>query len=110
VRFQDRLNFHAPLDPEKAKGKFSMSDFPSDAGDGALFKNREKSKPSQPDYFGKAEIEGRKYRISAWIKESKKDPGQKYMSLSFRLADDRAGDRPQQPERGGPDFDSQIPF
>jgi hypothetical protein len=77
VRFQDRLNFHAPLDPEKPKGEFPMSDFPSDAGDGALFKNREKSKPSQPDYFGKAEIEGRKYRISAWIKESKKEPGQK---------------------------------
>jgi hypothetical protein len=89
----------------------TMTEFPKDAGDGALFKNREKSKPSQPDYFGKAEIEGRKYRISAWIKESKKEPGQKYMSLLFRPADDRDDDRrQQQPERGGPDWDSQIPF
>jgi hypothetical protein len=90
-----------------------MSEFPQDAGDGALFKNREKSKPSQPDYWGKATIDGRNYRVSAWIKESKKSQGQKYMSLSFRL-DGQADDalrRDWQKPSGGPYFgDDQVPF
>jgi hypothetical protein len=88
-----------------------MSDFPQDAGDGALFKNREKSKPSQPDYFGKAEIEGRSYRVSAWVKDSKKNPGQKYMSLSFRL-DEQQRPTAEQRAAAGPTFrdDEQIPF
>ena len=87
-----------------------MTDRPEDAGDGALFKNREKSKPSQPDYFGKAEIEGRSYLVSAWIKDSKKNPGQKYMSLSFRLDEQRAERDDQAKREAQRPLDDAIPF
>jgi hypothetical protein len=83
------------------------NDFPQDVGEGALFKNRDKTKPSQPDYFGKAEVKGVRLRVSAWLKESKKNPGQKYMSLSFRLEDTQPGQ--QQRDRPQP-ADSDLPF
>jgi hypothetical protein len=60
-----------------------MSDRPEDAGVGALFKNDEKNKPSQPDYRGEAAIRGRKFWVAAWIKTSEKT-GRKFMSLAFR--------------------------
>ena len=56
-----------------------------DAGNGALFKNDKQEKPSHPDYRGDCTIHGRKYWMSAWIKEGTKG---KYMSLAFRPAED----------------------
>ena len=54
-------------------------------------------------------MSGAKYYISAWVNEG--DDGKKYFKLSFTPADERAGDRRQQPERGGPDFGrDRIPF
>jgi hypothetical protein len=97
-----------PLGPEAFKeGSFPMTDHPKDAGTGMLDKNRDKQKPSQPDYFGRCEIDGRRYRISAWIKDSSKHPGQKYMSLSFRP------DEQQQPEPSPErewSRESEVPF
>ena len=62
-----------------------MTDRPEAAGNGALFKNDKKEKPSHPDYKGEALIEGRKFWVSAWIRTSDR-AGQKYMSLAFREA------------------------
>jgi hypothetical protein len=62
-----------------------MNDRPADAGTGALFKNDKKEKPSHPDYRGDCTINGRKFWMSAWIKEGQKG---KYMSLAFRPADE----------------------
>ena len=47
-------------------------------GQGSLFKNN-KTKDTQPDYTGEIKIEGKVYRLSAWIKEGKNG---KFMSLS----------------------------
>lgn len=56
---------------------------------GALFKNDKKVRDNQPDYTGKAVIDGTEYRLSAWIKEAKS--GRKYMSLAFTPADQAGG-------------------
>ena len=48
---------------------------------GALFKNDNKTKETQPDYKGNAIINGEPKQISAWINTSAK--GLKYMSLTF---------------------------
>lgn len=51
---------------------------------GALFKNDRKTNANQPDYKGSAQIDGRDYWLSAWIKQGKQ---QKFMSLAFTLKD-----------------------
>ena len=71
-----------------------MSDRPEDQGNGALFKNDKKEKPSHPDYKGDATIKGRKFWVSAWIRTSEKS-GQKYMSLAFREAEQQAAAKPK---------------
>jgi hypothetical protein len=62
-----------------------MNDRPSDAGTGALFRNDRKEKPSHPDYRGDCTIRGKKFWMSAWIKEGAKG---KFMSLPFREAEE----------------------
>lgn len=48
---------------------------------GALFKNKDKKTPNQPDYKGNVTIEGKKYLASGWIKQA---PGKDdYISLSL---------------------------
>ena len=49
---------------------------------GALFKNDNKTKETQPDYQGSAIINGEPKHISAWVNTSAK--GLKYMSLTFQ--------------------------
>jgi hypothetical protein len=72
-----------------------MTDTPEDAGHGALFKNDKKEKPSHPDYRGDCTVKGRKFWLSAWIKEGQKG---KYMSLTFRQAEDTEG-KPSKPTK-----------
>lgn len=66
---------------------------------GILFKNDRKEEKSHPDYTGEARIDGKVYRMSAWIKEGKKG---KFMSFSFRRKTDDSAAK-------GADEDS-IPF
>ena len=54
---------------------------------GVLFKNDRKENATQPDYTGTAQVNGTKYRLSAWIKEAK--TGRKYLSLALSPQDDR---------------------
>ena len=49
---------------------------------GAIFKNNNKTKDTQPDYRGKVNVEGKELEISLWLKESKQ--GVKYFSASFQ--------------------------
>jgi hypothetical protein len=108
VSFQDRFNFHAPLDHIKSQGPLPMSDRPEDAGRGFISRDKEKTKPSQPDFKGSAEINGTRFWVSGWTAENDKG---KYLKLSFRQAEQRTEDRQQaKPAQGGPDWDSQIPF
>jgi len=48
---------------------------------GALFKNNQKEKDTQPDMSGVLNVEGTEYRVAAWSNESKK--GAKYLSLKL---------------------------
>jgi hypothetical protein len=98
------------LDPTiaTAEGSFPMA-YDNDMS-GALFKNDRKEKPSHADYRGDVTIDGRKYWLNGWIKETKE--GKKYLSLSVKPVEQRTDDR-RQPQRpaGGPSFaDSDIPF
>jgi len=54
---------------------------------GALFKNENKTKETQPDYKGSAIINRELKQISAWINTSAK--GLKYMSLTFEEPRDK---------------------
>lgn len=110
LRHQRSLSFHQPpgLGPEASReGSFPMSDYPQDAGKGALFKNDKKEKPSHPDYRGDITIDGAKYRLAGWIKEGKNG---KYLSLVARPFEEKPAAAPRQ-SAGGPSFaDSDIPF
>ncbi len=48
---------------------------------GYLYPNKNKNKPTQPDYTGKVLVEGKELRISAW--ENQTPEGNKYLSLAF---------------------------
>lgn len=54
---------------------------------GTLFLNDRKIAEKQPDYTGKAVIQGKTVQISAWVKTAKN--GNKYLSLSFQFQDDK---------------------
>jgi len=49
---------------------------------GALFKNDKGDNPARPDYRGRSTIEGKTYRVSAWIRTARAT-GAKYMSLAY---------------------------
>lgn len=48
---------------------------------GSLFKNDKKEKDSQPDYKGKANIDGVMKDVAVWVKEGSNG---KYFSMSFK--------------------------
>ena len=48
---------------------------------GAIFKNDYKKTEQQPDYKGKAMIDGKKKELAVWLNESKE--GKKYFSVKF---------------------------
>jgi len=49
---------------------------------GTLGKNDRRENDKQPEYTGKCEIDGKLYRISAWVREGQE--GRKFFSLSFK--------------------------
>jgi hypothetical protein len=88
--------------------ELAMTDTPEDAGHGALFKNDKKEKPSHPDYRGDCTIEGRKFWMSAWIKEGQKG---KYMSVAFRPAEGEAAKPKPKPQvKAAGKADDDVPF
>jgi hypothetical protein len=84
-----------------------MNDRPEDAGHGALFKNLKKEKPTHPDYQGDCTIHGKKFWMSAWIKEGQKG---KYMSVAFRQAEDKPAETKPKPKTPATADDTDIPF
>lgn len=50
---------------------------------GYLYPNKNKNKPTQPDYTGKALIDGKEWRIGAW--ENKTPEGNSYLSLAYTV-------------------------
>lgn len=55
---------------------------------GSLFKNDRKERETQPDYTGKAVVNGTPVYVSAWLKESAN--GKKFMSLGFKNREEGA--------------------
>lgn len=53
---------------------------------GALFRNTDKAKPTDRDYSGELDIEGREFWVSGWVNEFKK--GAKYLALRLKPKDD----------------------
>ena len=73
---------------------------------GTLFKNN-KQNDKQPDYTGVAHIEGKRYRVSAWINTA--SSGNKYISLRYK--DDEVEEKTQQkPQEQNSSLDDEIPF
>ena len=79
---------------------------------GVLFRNDKGDNPKRPDMTGNMEIDGTKYRISAWNKTSQK--GTEFLSFVVEVDDGtRQAAQPQQsqqsqPAQGG--LDDEIPF
>ncbi len=72
----------------------------NDDNSGAIFKNTYKKTEQQPDYKGKAVIDGTEKEVALWLRESKN--GQKYFYVKFS--------RPYvtEVEQGGPAEDERI--
>lgn len=68
---------------------------------GALFKNDKQGNDKRPDYTGTCLVDGKEYRISAWLNTSKS--GVRYMSLNFQI------DKPIVPA-SDINVDDDIPF
>ena len=110
IQYQRAFAYQAPpglnADIANTEGSLPMTDRPADAGKGSIRRNAKKERPSQPDYLGSAEIRGRKFYVSGWVKDG--DDGSKWLSLSFRDAEERTDDRPQRRSSRRPA--DEIPF
>lgn len=74
---------------------------------GALFKNDRKEKEKQPDYTGKINVEGKEYKLAAWIREGNKG---KFMSLSVSVEDGSRKERAENPPAMKADPNDDLPF
>lgn len=70
---------------------------------GAIFKNDDRTKDTQPEYRGEAIVDGVEYWIAAWVNEKN---NRKY----FRLALTRKDDGGESGDDGGGGSDPDIPF
>jgi hypothetical protein len=104
-----RRHFQAPLnsnqssnlDPKKAGDRFPMTETRDMSG--ALFKNERKEKDQHPDYRGDITIDGVKYSLAGWVRETR--DGKKYLSLSVKPIEDR-----NEPSRRDEGRNSPLPF
>lgn len=81
---------------------------------GVLFKNDRKTSDKHPDYKGNANLDGRDYWVSAWIK---KGPKGTFMSMSYEAKDAVAEGHPErfqsasmQAKPPARSMDDDIPF
>jgi hypothetical protein len=61
-----------------------MAEFQQRNNSGILFKNNRKKQDNHPDYQGDATIGGKKYKMSAWLKQGARG---KFTSFSFTAKD-----------------------
>ena len=74
---------------------------------GALFHNDKGDNPKRPDMTGNMEINGTKYRVSAWNKTSQK--GTDFLSFVVE-EDDGSRKAAAQPQQSSGGVDDEIPF
>ena len=76
-----------------------------------LFKNKDKTKDTAPDYKGSAKVAGKDYDFAAWINEATDKEGKPYKYMSCKFSEPFK--KPEQAAKPGPvaDMDDQeIPF
>lgn len=73
---------------------------------GVLFRNDKKETDKQPDHTGTINVEGKEYRLAAWVREAKS--GKKFFSL--KISEPQARDEAPKPAPAQADFDDDIPF
>ena len=78
----------------------------------ALFKNDKKGNERAPEYKGSITVDGQKYWLSAWIRESKS--GMKFMSGAAQLAEvppqPPAAPAPKPQVKNAADIDDDLPW
>ena len=62
---------------------------------GAIFKNKNKTKENQPDYTGDCKIDGTVYNISCLVNESKSS-GEKYFGCKFQIPKDKEEEKEEE--------------
>ena len=62
---------------------------------GYLYKNKNKTRSDQPDFIGKATVEGKVWSASAWENKDKKT-GETYLKLSYSVPKPRTEGLPAQ--------------
>ena len=77
---------------------------------GSLFKNDKGGNEARPDYTGTLNVEGKEYRLAAWIKVSQKT-GNKFLSLTVQSREEQGSTpvKDEQPVDDKPTTD-EIPF
>ena len=75
---------------------------------GSLFKNDKKQTEKQPDYNGTIKVDGKEYKLAAWIKESKS--GMKYFSISAQEVNVVPSDNTSSSNQFGAKVDTGLPF
>lgn len=83
-----------------------MADY-DDTNRGALFKNDKEGNDNRPDYKGPLNVEGKEWRVAAWLKESK--AGNKYLSLSVEPPYESDNGKPAAPAANLPEPED-VPF
>jgi hypothetical protein len=78
---------------------------------GTLGRNERKSKDTHPTHTGQCTVDGKRFWISAWVKDGR--DGSKFFSLAFKPMEQRGGNPPPRdppPAPAAPEFDDDIPF
>lgn len=86
-----------------------MSEY-DNTNSGALFKNDKDGNEKRPDYTGKLDVEGKEYRLAAWIRDGRRG---KFMSLKLSEPNSsNGGSSPQGAGGSGPSgpMDEDVPF
>ena len=101
---------NAHIDPNSILGRITKDRIDTMAYEmrelnGSMFKNDTKT-GNQPDYKGNCLIDGKKYYISGWIKESA--AGKKYLSLAYQAVESVEAAKPAPSAQELSDHD--LPF
>lgn len=75
---------------------------------GSLFRNDKKLTEKQPDYNGTIKIDGKEYKLAAWLRESKS--GQKYLSISAQELNSFSNGNTESATAFGAKNDTGLPF